>query len=69
MLVPLNIAISWWLISLLGAAGPIIGSAISVAACQLIPNLCYVTRDLARRRQGQGAGANLSPHESNTAKL
>lgn len=69
MLVPLNIAISWWLISLLGAAGPIIGSAISVAACQLIPNLCYVTRDLARRRQGQGTGANLSPHESNTAKL
>lgn len=69
MLVPLNIAISWWLISLIGAAGPIIGSAISVAVCQLIPNLWFVTRDLARRRHVPAAANTLSSHEADAAKL
>jgi hypothetical protein len=58
VLVPLNIAVSWWPVSLLGAAGPTIGSAVSVAAGQPIPNICYFTRDLARRRQ-QAARANM----------
>jgi O-antigen/teichoic acid export membrane protein len=51
--VPLNLALSWWLITPFGAGGPIIGSAIAVLLCQVIPNLWYVQRDLARRREGQ----------------
>jgi len=50
ILVPLNLVVSWWLIGLIGPGGTIIGSAISVALCQVIPNFLYVRRDLARRR-------------------
>lgn len=50
ILVPLNVAISWMLINYIGAAGPIVGSAISVACCQVIPNLWYVQKDLRKRR-------------------
>ena len=50
VLVPVNLAISWALISPLGAAGPILGSAISVTLCQVLPNIWYVRRDLAQRR-------------------
>ncbi|MDQ1583765.1 MAG: hypothetical protein QOF36_1819 [Microbacteriaceae bacterium] len=49
--VPLNLGLSWWLIGVVGAGGPIIGSAISVALCQVIPNLWYVNRDLGARRR------------------
>lgn len=59
ILVPLNIAISWALIYVVGAAGPIIGSAISVALCQVIPNLLYVQRDLNRRRKDEVAASTL----------
>jgi O-antigen/teichoic acid export membrane protein len=51
LMVPLNLGLSWWLIGIVGAGGPIIGSAISVLLCQVIPNLWYVSRDLKRRRQ------------------
>ena len=51
VLVPLNLGISWWLIGVLGAGGPVIGSAISVALCQVLPNFWYVQRDLARKRR------------------
>lgn len=51
VLLPLNLVLSWWLIGVLGAAGPILGSAVSVALCQVIPNIWYVRRDLARRRE------------------
>jgi hypothetical protein len=50
IMVPLNLGLSWWLIGLVGAGGPIIGSAVSVLLCQLIPNFVYVRRDLAARR-------------------
>jgi O-antigen/teichoic acid export membrane protein len=50
VLVPVNLGISWWLIGVLGAGGPIIGSAVSVALCQVLPNLWYVQRDLKRKR-------------------
>lgn len=50
VLVPVNLAISWLLINPLGAAGPILGSAIAVTMCQVLPNVWYVRRDLARRR-------------------
>lgn len=50
ILVPLNLGISWWLIGVVGAAGPILGSAVSVAVCQVIPNILYVQNDLRKRR-------------------
>lgn len=51
ILVPVNVALSWGLIYLVGAGGPIIGSAVAVLLCQVIPNLWYVRRDMARRRR------------------
>lgn len=50
IMVPLNLGLSWWLIGVVGAGGPIIGSAVSVALCQIGPNIWYVHRDLKRRR-------------------
>ncbi|MCQ2001756.1 MATE family efflux transporter [Arthrobacter zhaoxinii] len=50
LMVPLNLGLSWWLVGVVGAGGPIIGSAVSVALCQVLPNFWYVHRDLARRR-------------------
>jgi O-antigen/teichoic acid export membrane protein len=49
VLVPLNLGLSWWLIGVVGAGGPIIGSAVSVLVCQVVPNYLYVRRDLRRR--------------------
>ncbi len=49
VLVPINLGISWWLIGVIGPGGPIIGSAVTVLACQVVPNLIYVRRDLRRR--------------------
>ena len=39
VLVPVNFALSWWLTAPLGAAGPILGSAVSVLVCQLITKI------------------------------
>ncbi|CAN5330780.1 oligosaccharide flippase family protein [soil metagenome] len=57
LMVPINLALSWALIAPLGAAGPILGSAISVLLCQVVPNLWYVRRDLARRRRALAEAA------------
>lgn len=51
LMVPLNIGVSWWLIELMGAAGAVLGSVISVLVCQVVPNLLYVRHDLGRRRR------------------
>lgn len=56
VLVPVNLGISWALIPPLGAAGPVIGSAVAVLVCQVLPNAWYVRRDLARRRAGLDMG-------------
>lgn len=50
VLVPINLGISWALIAPLGAAGPVLGSAVSVILCQLLPDWWYVRRDVAARR-------------------
>lgn len=50
VLVPVNLGLSWLLIGVVGAAGPIFGSAASVLVCQVLPNFWYVRRDVARRR-------------------
>ena len=51
VLVPMNLAISWVLIGPFDAAGPILGSVISVVLCQIIPYAWWVRRDVARRRR------------------
>ena len=50
VMVPLTLGLSWWLIGVLGAGGAVIALCVSVAVCQVIPNLWYVRRDLAARR-------------------
>lgn len=56
VMVPVNLGLSWALIAPLGAAGPVLGSAVSVLLCQVLPNAWYVRRDLAaRRRVASGA--------------
>jgi len=51
VLVPMNLAISWVLIGPFDAAGPILGSVISVILCQIMPYAWWVRRDVARRRR------------------
>jgi hypothetical protein len=48
-LAPLNLALSWWLTPALGPGGPVVGSAVTVLLCQLLPGVAYVRRDLRRR--------------------
>lgn len=50
LMVPVSVGLSWWLIGVVGAAGPAIGSAVAVALCQVLPMLWFVSRDLRRRR-------------------
>lgn len=54
-MVPLNLGLSWWLVGVVGPGGPIIGSAVSVLLCQVLPNFGYVSRDLRRRAEQAGA--------------
>ena len=70
VLVPLNLGVSWWLIAPLGAAGPIIGSTVTVFLCQVLPNVWYVRRDLRRRRREQAATpeTGVSPEPTNVAR-
>lgn len=50
IMVPLNLGLSWWLIGIFGAAGPIMASAVALLVCQVLPDLWYVSKDLRRRR-------------------
>ncbi|MBC7594693.1 MAG: oligosaccharide flippase family protein [Kineosporiaceae bacterium] len=50
LMVPMSVGLSWWLISPIGAAGPVIGSAAAVAVCQILPMSWFVHRDLRARR-------------------
>lgn len=50
ILLPLNLGLSWYLIGVIGAGGPILASAVSAFLCQVLPNLWFVQRDLAARR-------------------
>ena len=54
ILVPMNLALSWVLITPLGAAGPIAGSVIAVIVCQLVPYALWVSGDLRRRHAQDG---------------
>ena len=63
ILVPMNLALSWVLITPLGAAGPIAGSVIAVIVCQLVPYALWVAHDL-RRRRAKEAGDGLEHPEA-----
>ncbi len=54
-MVPVSLGLSWSLIGVVGAGGPVLGSAIAVLLCQVLPYLWYVGRDLGKRRQEQTA--------------
>ena len=45
-----NVALSWYLVPTLGAAGPLVGSAVAIFVFQVVPNHVWVRRDIARRR-------------------
>lgn len=45
-----NVALSWLLIPPLGAAGPVLGSAVSVFIFQVVPYTWWVRRDVRSRR-------------------
>ncbi len=49
-MVPVSIGLGWWLIGIVGAAGPVLASAAAVALCQVLPMTIYVVRDLRRAR-------------------
>jgi hypothetical protein len=63
IMVPVNLGLSWSLISVVGAGGPVLGSAIGVLFCQVLPYFWYVRRDLARRLNEQAT--EESTEESN----
>ncbi|MGV1036248.1 MAG: lipopolysaccharide biosynthesis protein [Candidatus Nanopelagicales bacterium] len=48
LMVPVNIAISWWLATVLGAAGPVLGSIIGLFFFQICANLIYVRQRMVR---------------------
>ena len=58
IMVPINLALSFWLTTRIGAGGPIIGSSIAVVLCQILPNIFYVRRDVAERRAQAAAAAH-----------
>jgi O-antigen/teichoic acid export membrane protein len=68
-MVPLNLGLSWWLTRIIGAGGPIIGSAISVLACQVVTNAFYVRRDLGRRRRVPGSPPSEPGRPSSDAMI
>ena len=45
-----NVLLTWLLVQRLGAAGPVIASAIALFVCQVIPAAWWVRRDMKRRR-------------------
>ena len=49
-MIPINLGLSYVLIPLVGAAGPVIGSCVAVLLCQVVPNALYVKRDLVLAR-------------------
>lgn len=69
ILVPLNFALSWYLISPLGPAGPVMGSVVSVFFCQLFPYAWWVARDVRHRREldAERRRAGASGAEAQTA--
>lgn len=60
LMVPLNLALSWWMTLQVGAGGPVVGSAVAVALCQFAPGVWFVRRDLRRRRAVRAEAAAVA---------
>jgi hypothetical protein len=56
LMLPVNLGVSWVLAGRLGAAGPVLGSALGVALFQVLANAIRVRR-LVRRRAADAAAA------------
>lgn len=50
-MIPIGLGVAWALIPEIGAAGAVAGPATAVFVCQVVPNLWYAQRDVARRRR------------------
>ncbi|MFS0884146.1 oligosaccharide flippase family protein [Aeromicrobium sp. 179-A 4D2 NHS] len=55
VMIPIGLGVAWALIPAIGAAGAVAGPATAVLLCQVVPNLWYAQRDVARRRREQAA--------------
>ncbi len=56
-MVPVTVGLSWYLIGVVGAAGPALATAIAVALCQIAPMIWWVRKDLRRRSQSASTEA------------
>jgi len=56
-----NLALSWSLIPSLGAAGPVVGSAVAILVFQVVPNSLWVRADVRRRRRDLLAPTPVGP--------
>jgi hypothetical protein len=52
LMLPVNVALSWYLTGPLGAAGPVVGSVVGVALFEVLANLVVVRRRLRVSRAG-----------------
>ena len=50
-MVPVTVGLSWYLIGVIGAAGPALATAVAVLLCQIAPMIWWVRRDLRHRSQ------------------
>lgn len=65
-MIPTSLVLSWNLIGVVGAGGPVLGSAVAVLVCQVVPYFWYVARDLDQRRKEQTLhGAAKLRHSQN----
>jgi O-antigen/teichoic acid export membrane protein len=49
VLVVTNLPLSWWLAGMIGPAGPVWASVITVAACQTVPAIVVASRATSTR--------------------
>ena len=71
VLVPVNFALSWWLTAPLGATGPILGSAVSVLVCQLVPYTWWDTISLTKAGAllCTGSSSGRFAHDGSTVRI
>ena len=55
VLLPANLVLSIWLGAAIGAPGPVLASAVTVVACQVLPNWWWVRREQRRRAPAPAA--------------
>ncbi|WP_460704795.1 lipopolysaccharide biosynthesis protein [Luteococcus sediminum] len=55
-MVPVSLALAFWLTPRVGAGGPILAAAVGVYLCQVATNVWYIHRDMGQRRQAAAEG-------------